>query len=298
MCGPCSVSVAAITGHPLARQIITAQVVNDMVDRAGITYAFRLEEDLAAGTEDAIRAYTVATRVFGLGAVFAEIDALTEMPLENRNALILRARRTLDRVARWLLTRRPQPLDVDAEIGRYDTQVRVLLPPLDRWLEGADAKAYATEIDVLQLMGTPPALASTLAYGLQAFVLLDAVDIAEENGRDVHECAELLYKVSARYGFTPMLTSITGLPRGDRWHMLARQALRDDLYQSLRALTARVLSVTSAQQDPEDKVRQWEERNSARLARTRTALVDIANAHEQDLAILSVAARKIKQTIG
>ena len=69
-----------------------------------------------------------------------------------------------------------------------------------------------------------------------------------------------------------MLTSITGLARGDRWHMLARQALRDDLYQSLRVLTARVLSVTSPQQDPEDKVRQWEERNSARLARTCTAL--------------------------
>ena len=147
-------------------------------------------------------------------------------------------------------------------------------------------------------MGTPPALASTVAYGLQTFILLDAVDIAEESGRDVHECAELLYKVSAQYGFTPMLTSITGLARGDRWHMLARQALRDDLYRSLRALTARVLSVTSPQQDPEDKVRQWEERNSARLARTRTALMDIANVHEQDLAILSVAARKIKQMIG
>ena len=94
-------------------------------------------------------------------------------------------------------------------------------------------------------MGTPADLASTVAYSLHTFSLLDAVDVAAETGRDLMECAELLYALSAHLDFDRLLSAVTALERGDRWHALARQALRDDLYRSLRMLTADVLSTTS-----------------------------------------------------
>ena len=51
--------------HPLARHIVTTMTVNEVVNGAGITYPFRLAEEMAAGAADAIRAYTVTTEVFG-----------------------------------------------------------------------------------------------------------------------------------------------------------------------------------------------------------------------------------------
>ena len=39
---------AAIAAHPLRREIVTTLLVNEMVDGAGITYAFRLGEELSA----------------------------------------------------------------------------------------------------------------------------------------------------------------------------------------------------------------------------------------------------------
>ena len=53
--------VSQIRHHPLAREIITTSTVNEVVNGAGITYAFRLSEEMAAGPTDAIRAYEVST---------------------------------------------------------------------------------------------------------------------------------------------------------------------------------------------------------------------------------------------
>ena len=123
-----------------------------------------------------------------------------------------------------------------------------------------------------------------MAYSLHTFSLLDAVDVAADTGRDLLECAELLYALSAHLDFDHLLTSVTALERGDRWHALARQALRDDLYRSLRLLTADVLSTTSGDQDAHRKIEQWEDENASRLARARRTLGEIAAVSGGDLA--------------
>ena len=119
----------SITAHPLAREIVTTETVNELVNRAGISYSFRLEEEMAATPEDAIRAYTITSEVFDLPAVWAAIAALNNRaPAKTQDTLILRTRRLLDRATRWLLTRRPQPLEVVGEIARYRQPVADLTP--------------------------------------------------------------------------------------------------------------------------------------------------------------------------
>ncbi|HEY5116320.1 MAG TPA: NAD-glutamate dehydrogenase domain-containing protein, partial [Nakamurella sp.] len=291
-------AVRSIAQHPLAREIVTTETVNELVNRAGISYSFRLEEEMAATPEDAIRAYTITSEVFDLPAIWAAVAALDNLvSAETQDTLNLRARRLLDRATRWLLTRRPQPLDVMAEIARYARPVADLTPLLPKLVCGDDQVSVAEETAELVAAGAPAALASTVAYSLHTFSLLDAVDVAADTGRDLMECAELLYALSAHLDFDRLLTSVTGLERGDRWHALARQALRDDLYRSLRMLTADVLSTTSGEQDAQHKIAQWEQENASRLARARRTLGEIAAVSGGDLAALSVAAREIRSMI-
>jgi glutamate dehydrogenase len=288
----------AIKLHPLAREIVTTDTVNELVNRAGISYSFRLEEEMAANPEDAIRAYTITSEVFDLPAVWAAVGALdNKVPAETQDTLLLRTRRLLDRSARWLLTRRPQPLDVDKEIARYVQPVAELTPLLPSLVCGADQESVTKETAELVAAGAPQQLANTVAYSLHIFSLLDAVDVAADTGRDLTECAELLYALSAHLDFDRLLTAVTALERGDRWHALARQALRDDLYRSLRLLTADVLSTTSDDQDAQHKILQWESENASRLARARRTLDEIAAFAGGDLAPLSVAAREIRSMI-
>ena len=57
-------TVPSIAEHPLAREIVTTMAVNRVVNGGGISYAFRLEEEMAATSTDAIRAYVITTTVF------------------------------------------------------------------------------------------------------------------------------------------------------------------------------------------------------------------------------------------
>ena len=62
--------------HRLRREIIATVVANQLVDRAGTTFAFRLGEETGAPPSILARAYAVAREVFGMRQYWAAIEAL------------------------------------------------------------------------------------------------------------------------------------------------------------------------------------------------------------------------------
>ena len=100
---------AQLQRHPLRREIIASRVVNDLVNRAGTTFAFRLGDETGAGADDIARAYAVAREAFGLRGLWSEIEALDgRVPAETQIAMLLKARILLERATRWLLRNRRQ----------------------------------------------------------------------------------------------------------------------------------------------------------------------------------------------
>jgi len=285
----------AIRKHPLARNIVTTMVVNEVVNGAGISYPYRLAEEMAATPADVIRAYTIVTEVFALPDLWADIARRdNQIPAAVQNRLTLLSRRLLDRAARWFLIRRPQPLDVAAEIARYRPSVAELTPRMPRLLLGVEHDNVRADAAGLLKEGAPADLANRVSFLLYTFSMLDIVDVAGSSRRAPFEVASLYYALSEHIGLDRVLSSVTALDRGDRWHALARQAIRDGLYSSVRAITADVLSTTASDQDTAAKIAQWEDENRFRLERARVTLGQIASSGAGDLAALSVAAREIR----
>ena len=73
-------------------------------------------------------------------------------------------------------------------------------------------------------------------------------------------------------GTDGLLTAVSGLPRDDRWHSLARLAIRDDIYGSLRSLCFDVLAVGEPDESGEEKIAEWEHTNASRVERARRTL--------------------------
>ena len=67
-------------------------------------------------------------------------------------------------------------------------------------------------------------------------------------------------------GTDGLLTAVSRLERDDRWHSLARLAIRDDIYGSLRALCFDVLAVGEPDENGEEKIAEWETTNSSRVS--------------------------------
>jgi glutamate dehydrogenase len=91
------------------------------------------------GAADAVRAYTVATVVFDLPALWERMRD-PAIPTAVSDAILLESRRVLDRVSRWLLTNRPQPLTVGSALARFSEPIRALMPRLPELLQGRERR--------------------------------------------------------------------------------------------------------------------------------------------------------------
>jgi glutamate dehydrogenase len=285
---------ATLDEHPLHREIITTWVVNDMVNRGGSTFAFRAQEETAASPAQVARAYTVVREVFGLEAIWREIQALdNQVPTEAQHLAYREVRRTIDRAVRWLVDVRFPISDVAAEIERYVGTVSTLCLAVPALLRGRERQNLDDGIERLVGLGLPHELASRISCLLTSFLLLDVVEIARANDRPVQEVAELHFALSDQLSVDDILTAVTRLPRDDRWSALARAAMRHDVYATLTLITTSVLKSTEPGPATE-RIATWAAKNPERVERARSTFAEALSRPTVDLATLSVTLRVMR----
>ncbi len=286
----------AIADHPLRREIIATVLTNTVVDNGGITYAYRLSEESGASNADAVRAFAVVAVVFELPALWRDIRG-SGLGAELADDLIVLSRRLLDRAARWMLTHRPQPLAVGAEIRRFRDQVAELTPHVAGWLSGSDADIARERGAALIARGVPEELARRVALLLDRFALLDIIEVAEICGRPPHAVAEVYYLLGERLDMVARLMAVSRLERETKWNALARVALRDELYGTIRALCQDVLVGSESGDAAEELIGGWADRSAAQLNRAQRILEAISESGGRDLAALSVATRQLRALV-
>ena len=287
-----------LASHPLRREIVTNSVVNSMVNRGGITFAFRAAEETGATPEQVARAFVVCREVFDLSSYVAAVEALDNVvSTDTQTALYLEFRRLLDRSVRWFLQNRPSSLDVGAEVERFRPVVTEHGSQMLSLLQGQERQRLERRIAELESAGAPNEIATRAAGLLDRYSLLDVVEICGETGRDASEVAPVYFATSEQFGIDAMLTRVTRLPRDDRWDALARGALRDDLYAVLESLTTSVLEASDSGQTAAERIAQWSKTNAESLSRARTALSGIERIENPGIAALSVALRTLRGVI-
>lgn len=290
----------AIDRHRLRREIIATELTNRVVAGGGLAYVFRLAEEVGASTDDAARAFVVVTEVFGLPELWSRIGT-ADVPAAVADELVLVSRRLLDRAARWMLNRRPQPLAVGAEIARFRERIARASELLGGWLVGADRTNLHDRTRAIARRGAHEDLVRDVELVLDRFGLLDVVEIADRSGCELSVAGELYFRLCEHVGLVPLLGRVSALPTESRWDTLARLALRDELYDSVRVLTLDVLMHSVAGDGPERMIADWEERNGSRLSRARAVLDEVARipvSADRGLAALSVASRQLRRMAG
>ncbi|MEV0153284.1 NAD-glutamate dehydrogenase [Micromonospora sp. NPDC050686] len=283
--------------HRLRRDIVTTVLVNEAINRGGISFVFRVVEETAASAADVIRAYVVVREVFGLREVWDAVEALdNKVSPELQTAVYLDTRRLLDRAVRWLVTNRRSPIDVPAEIARLRDGVARLLPGLEELFYGSERESIVAHMDGMIGKGLPRGLAEQATRLMYSFGLLDVVETAASRRREVGEVAPVYFVLSDRFRVDSLLSKISLLPREDRWQTLARMALRYDLYAALAALTAEVLDSTPDSLPPHERVQQWEQSNATSIHRAQRAMGEFDESRA-DLAALSVLLRQIRTLV-
>ncbi|MDP2014817.1 MAG: NAD-glutamate dehydrogenase, partial [Actinomycetota bacterium] len=281
---------AEVKRHQLRNQLVSTVVCNQLVNTGGITFVFRAAEETSATAVEVVHAAGAASAIFDIDRLTSAVNALDFVaPSMAQDALHHGIRRLLDRATRWLLNSKgghvaPQVL-VDTYrpvVAEYGSYVRSHLP--------------AGVVDNVRLraagfisLGAPVELAEEVSGLLEVFALLDIAALSQRTGIEPARIIPLYFTITEAYGIDALLLSISALPRADRWGVMARHALRADLYAAAAELTEQVLQMD--QGSPAITLASWEGHFASSTGRAKATLFDIAAMEHPDLATLSVALR-------
>jgi glutamate dehydrogenase len=281
--------------HRLRREIIATVVANQLVDRAGTTFAFRVGEEVGAPAALLARGYAVAREVFDMRSFWHAVEALdNKVDAQVQLEMLLDGRRLVERATRWLVRGHPRSIDIEETMRKFEPGARLLSASLPDLLDQTDRETFDDRVAHFTEAGVPHELAVRVA-GMPALrSVLDIVEVAESTGRSLESVMETYFALGSEFVLTWLRDRIIELPRANRWQVLARAALRDDLYSLHHALTQEVLEGATDDAGADEAIAAWRERNETAVERVRSMLSDIRASRTYDMTTLPVALREIR----
>jgi glutamate dehydrogenase len=289
--------------HRLRREIITTSVINEMVDTGGSTFLFRLGEETGLPVPDITRAWLVAREVFGMPAFWQQVDGLAGVvDVDARIAVVLEARKLIERATRWLLVNRRPPFGIAETASIFAEGVAAVRSALPKVLSGRDLAGYEERRASFAGLGVPAGLADEVAAMVPSYSAFDIVMSASASSCGIAETAAVYFAVADRLQLGRLRDLVVALPREDRWAAMSRSALRDDLYGAHAALTRDVLAIGcpadgASAEEAAALVSEWEARNSDAVSRAAATLAEIWESDRFTFTTLSVAVRVIRTLI-
>jgi glutamate dehydrogenase len=288
----------AMRGHRLRPEIIATVIANQLVDRAGTTFAFRMTEETGASVSHLARGYAVAREVFDMRSFWAAVEALdNKVEAGTQLRMLIEGRRLVERSTRWLVRASTDGIDIAATIEHFEPGAQMLARALPDALGGEDRERYDEMATELIDAAVPEELAGRVAAMAAALSVFDIVEVADAIGFEPEVVMETYFRLGSGLELNWLRDRIFDLPRANRWQALARAALRDDLYSLHRSLTQEVLEAGGPGAAIDEAIERWRAQHGPALERCLTILSDIKASRNYDMTTLPVALREVRNLI-
>ncbi|MGB0733586.1 MAG: NAD-glutamate dehydrogenase domain-containing protein, partial [Pontibacterium sp.] len=292
-----------IENHRLASEIISTQLANGMINGVGITYVERIAQMSGANLGDIAGAYVIARDVFGVDAIWAQIEALdnqVEAALQQR--MIADIIRLMRRAAYWFLRQLRPSMDVAKAVAQFKPSVQTLVGEIESLLQGEPLALYEANHQKLSDAGVPDELAKVVAAADNLYSLLGIVQAAELSGQSLGYVAQVHFSLGHRLELHWFDIQVKELATNNHWESMARDGFREDLTKYLQAITVTVLTCQQSEQGQCDETQiseqidHWFSGNQERLGRWQRLLEEIRGSNAQkDFAIFAVAMRELSE---
>ncbi|MGO9974489.1 MAG: NAD-glutamate dehydrogenase [Solirubrobacteraceae bacterium] len=289
---------ARMHNHRLRREIIATVVANQIVDRAGTTFAFRLGEETGGRPSILARAYAAAREVYEMPALWAAVEALdVQVEASAQLSMLIESRRLLERATRWLVRANPASIDIARMISRYAGGAQMLWVTIPEMLDATNRTAYDARAGELLAAGVGRELSRRVASMPWMLQVFDIVEVSNATGRDPDVVVRAFFELGTRLRLNWLRDRIIALPRDDRWRARARDALYDDLGSLARVLVHEVLEASAPSTSSEEAIAAWEAGHGAAMQRCLGMLADIDSSGVYDTTTLPVALREVRNLV-
>jgi glutamate dehydrogenase len=296
-----------LTDHRLRRELITTVVVNDLVDRLGITAVSRLAAEADVPLSTAVETIEAAVHIVDAHGWWARLDALegAHDPARRRE-LELPVEELVITLSRVLLTDPTAPDPIEAA----ETQRRIadqVLGQLDQLGTRGQRRARLAHVRWLVDDLVEPDLARFLAGARDLALVPDVAAVHHQLPDALSEpaIADALLQLSDRLGIDRLEETLRRVEARSGWARRERLGLARDLRRARQAAAVAALSGIAAPSPGRDRlpgdvaaaVDRWLEGRRGHLERTRATVAATETAEGHALDALGVAARSIRETV-
>lgn len=289
-----------IRRHPLRREITATQVLNRLVDGSGITFCHRLAEETGSPLAALVQANFASRSIFDIDTFIDQINALDNtVSSELQTEMRLDLWGLVERSSRWIINNRGPSLDANETVSSMRAIAQEILERMPALMHGDDLDTFRSRKRRLTQQGVPESIAERVAVMPRAQSILTIVNTILASPRPVEprDIAKLYFSLGDRMGFSTLVTLAEALPRDDRWQMMARAAIRDDIHYTQERLVEQVLEQTTDGQSVEQRIDEWERLGQADINHAAATLTEMVVEGTTDLGRLTVAVKALKTLV-
>jgi glutamate dehydrogenase len=266
---------AEIRGHRLRREMIATSLSNRIVNRLGIVHPFELAEEEGVGLAEVVGAFVVAERLFGLDALWRDLDG-ANIPEAARLALFDRLAAAVGNLMSDVLRTASGKVAAGAMIGELQDGVTALVAGREELLtEGPRALSQALQ-GTFVAAGAPGPLAARVANLFDFDGAVGLAQAAIATGIEAKLLTHAFTDIGTRLGLDWAQGTAAHMSPSDVWERLLVSGLARDFQQMridfLRRLIAAKAGSRADSADPRGSVAAWAARNAAGVAQFRNLI--------------------------
>lgn len=281
-----------IGNHRLRNEIVCNELANDLVNRAGFSFCFRLADALGVGPEEVARAWHLVFEVFNLDSTWRQVESLDyQLDSSIQYEMFHEINRLARRCSRWFL-RNFRDAETSKTIETMKSPLQNLVSGLAQIPDEELPEEFHLQFKALGDQGVDDSLARVIAASDLLFLMPGCVTNAAQAGLDVLTLFRYELQISQKLGVNWLMQFLIELNPGNRWQDLAREAHFFDLETLLRVLATK-LATLSPEGEPVAEVDSWLQGHQARVERFQRLLGDLRSG-SGDLSVVTVCLADLK----
>jgi glutamate dehydrogenase len=286
-----------IPKHRLAREIVTTELANRMVNLGGPLLAHRLRELSNAPIWCTARAFALADGAFCLDELKARIAALDlKVPAQIQNAMVADIAELLRRLGLWFIVNLPpKGAGLRETVMLYRSGFMALKGKFETMVSPLEARAVEARIEKLTAAGVPEDVAEDVGILPLLGAVPEIVLLAQTERVDVEAAGKIFFAVGGLVGLDRLRALSREIVAKEHWDRLAIRRMVDDLYAAQRGLAADALK--GARRKDGDAVAAWGEARKDDIARVLAFLTELERGNVPSIAKLALANSQIQKLV-
>ncbi|MEO1488574.1 MAG: NAD-glutamate dehydrogenase domain-containing protein, partial [Pseudomonadota bacterium] len=253
-----------IREHRLRRELIATDLANRIVNRLGLVHAFELAEEEGVGLADVAAAFIVTEHLFGLRALWAELDA-EPMPEAARLMLFDRVAAAQGNLMSDALRTASGRIDASAMIASLRLNVDRLAQARDTLIsQETRARRSALQARLVE-HGSPASAADRVASLFDLDGSIGLAQLACHTDIAPEMLTSAFTDIGTRIGLDWAQGTAAHMSASDIWERLLVSGLARDFQQMRLDFLRRLVERADAAGEPIERVKQWAEANAAAI---------------------------------